>query len=116
MRSLKVTLESIPGSDAQVLGSEIELRQAFLNLLRNGIAAASSSSNRIIQAGWTVDDGEISFFVENEVSLNKQSPQGMGVGLIVAKAIARAHGGRIGFSDAAHRKVATTLVLPITAP
>lgn len=115
MRSLEVALESSPGPNAGVHGSEIELRQAFLNLLRNGIAAASSS-NRLIRAGWTVKDAQVTFFVENGVNWSKQTPQGMGIGLIIAKAIARAHGGSIGFSQAEPGKVATTLVLPITAP
>jgi signal transduction histidine kinase len=115
LHSLGVTLKNNTGADAHVLGSEIELRQALLNLLRNGMAAASCS-NRQLQVGWTTDGGEISFFVENEISGSKQTSHGMGIGLIIARTIARAHGGSISFSRPTAAKIVTTLALPIALP
>lgn len=111
-RSLRVTIEALPGSDANVMGSEIELRQALLNLLRNGIAAAAASS-RLVRTGWKVDRGQISFFVENDVDQKKQTQAGMGIGLIIARAIVRAHGGTIGFQHLTAEKVVTNLMLPV---
>jgi C4-dicarboxylate-specific signal transduction histidine kinase len=111
-RSLRVTIEALPGSDAYVLGSEIELRQALLNLIRNGIAAAAASSS-LVRTGWTVDGGQISFFVENDIYQHKQSQAGMGIGLIIARAIARAHAGTISFQHLTAEKVVTKLKLPV---
>jgi C4-dicarboxylate-specific signal transduction histidine kinase len=115
IRSLGVKLTSVTGPDARVLGSEIELRQALLNLLRNA-AVAAAGSNRLVKTGWIVEGGEISFFVENEVQDGKQTPAGMGIGLIIARAIARAHAGSIGYRQPTAGRVITTLALPIAEP
>jgi signal transduction histidine kinase len=58
-------------------------------------------------------DGSIRVWVENSVGNNARSHNGMGLGLIIARTIAQAHGGRLSIERTAAGAVRSTLDLPL---
>lgn len=80
-------------NDDVVHGYDIEIRQAILNLVNNAIAAAPEGSQITVRTRHTKGDVEI--VVINEVDPHTPRRAGMGVGLIVARSIAEAHGGHL---------------------
>ena len=92
-KAAQVVLEVRDGPDAIVMGQDIELRQALLNLLRNAIAASPCSGRVVI--GHAISAGRVFVTIENDHIARTASRGGMGVGLIIARSIAAAHGGTI---------------------
>jgi len=96
-RNARILLRIGPvGKDLAVLGQEIELVQALVNLVRNAIAASPGSSITI-----TVDriDNQGRVTIANVPSPDARPYPGMGVGTLVARAIVEAHGGGITRED-----------------
>lgn len=75
-----------------VLGHEIELAQILINLLRNAMQAAPGES---IVVRVEQEEEMIVIHVENPHVANVADQGGMGIGLLVARAITDAHGGTI---------------------
>ena len=101
-RSARVALEVRGERGLAVWGQGVELQQALVNLLRNAIAA--SPGREVIISTSILDDGMIGIEVANGLSIEKEQSSGMGVGLLVTRAIAEAYGGRlIGRSDKGER-------------
>lgn len=85
---------SFPGVTEHVVhGYDIEIRQAILNLVNNAAAAAPEGSEVTVQ---TRDaQGDVEIVVTNRLDPKATRRSGMGVGLIVARSIAEAHGGHL---------------------
>ena len=92
-KSANVQLELEGGPHACVLGQDIELRQALLNLVRNAIAASPTGGT--VRISHLVDGGRIRLSIENALPPSATFRPGMGIGLIVARSITEAHGGSI---------------------
>ena len=96
--------------DRQISGQIIELQQALLNLIRNAIAASPSGATVELYCSST--ERLIDIAIENELA-SRRHPMGMGVGLIIARSIAEAHGGTIMRDDPAPGRVRFQLRLPV---
>lgn len=110
-KAAQVALDVRDGPDAVVLGQDIELRQALLNLLRNAIAASPRAGQVVI--GHAVSAGRVLVTIENGQAKDGARRAGMGVGLIIARSIAAAHGGAITEQRPAPQRFRFTLDLPL---
>lgn len=110
-RNAKVSLDCAGGPDLSSSVNEVEVRQALLNLIRNAIAAAPKP-NGIVTVGWSAIEGSVRIWVENEVGSSRRSHNGMGLGLIIARTIAQAHGGGVSIA-ATSTGVRATLDVPV---
>ena len=111
-KAARVVLNFVPGTDAVVHGQEIELRQALLNLLRNAVAASPPLG--VVEIHHFVVGERAHISIENDTCSAKGKQSGMGVGLIIARSIAEAHGGTISKRSLDQGRILFVLDLPIT--
>ncbi|WP_454884298.1 ATP-binding protein [Sphingomonas oryzagri] len=105
-----VSIDFASGEEVTVLGQDIELRQALLNLVRNALGASARGGR--VSIAHQAADGRVRFVVENAVRAVEERRPGMGVGLIIARSIAEAHNGRIEVERPAPDRMRFTLDLP----
>lgn len=106
-----ITLDVRDGPDALVMGQDIELRQALLNLVRNAIAASPRPGTIVIDHAIAGD--RLLVRIVNAYSSGGSGRAGMGVGLIIARSIAGANGGTIREERVAPHSICFTLDLPL---
>ena len=98
-------------SNLIVLGQEVELAQAMMNLIRNAAQACGTGgevSLAVEQEGETVR-----LCVENGCAPGRSSQPGMGVGTMIARAIVEAHGGTLVRATEKNGRVRATITLPL---
>jgi nitrogen fixation/metabolism regulation signal transduction histidine kinase len=128
-----------PGPDVPFRADSDQLEQMFINLVRNAadavLEAAPESSGSSPQGDpekivvrWDADETNVTFTIEDRGPglLNPSNvftpfyttkPSGSGVGLVLSRQIAEAHGGRIEIGNRrSGRGCAVTVVLPRTLP
>jgi len=123
--SIKLVTEGEPGP---VVINRLQLQQALLNLFHNAIEALSQSEtpNRtlLVRCSRQEDQGVIVRVEDNGPgiapadqkrifdALSTTRPEGMGMGLVVARSVIRAHGGRLEVEPRASAGTAFTIHLP----
>lgn len=95
--------------DLSVMGQEIELVQALMNLTRNAVAAAPGRSVGVTVA---LDGDRALIRITNHLAQDAPAYGGMGVGTLVARAIVEAHGGTVVREDADDGRIAHIISLP----
>jgi len=106
--SVRLNIGEMP-ADLVIVGQEVELVQALVNLARNAVAAAPGGEVAITAAR---EEGHAVIRITNNVAPATEPHGGMGVGALVARAIVEAHGGRIIREDEADGHVVHHLSLP----
>jgi nitrogen fixation/metabolism regulation signal transduction histidine kinase len=112
-----------PGPAVHVQGDSDQLEQLLINLLRNAADAAIETSGGV-SAGWSVAAGYVEVWVEDEgrglaqtgnlfVPFFTTKPGGSGIGLVLSRQIAEAHGGSLTLENRRDREgCRATLRLP----
>lgn len=97
--------------DLVVLGQEVELAQALMNLLRNAAQACGAGSEVTLTAAREGTNATLT--VLNHCAPDQPPQPGMGVGTLVARAIVEAHGGTLARITDPAGTVRATIALPL---
>lgn len=107
-----------------------QLEQALINLVTNAVEATMEAGGAAVQIGYTVSETHLTITVEDEgtgvmdlsnlfVPFFSTKPEGDGIGLVLSRQIAEAHGGSLALmnrEDGVSKGCVATLRLPIQKP
>jgi len=139
MLETRVPVNLLPGPEVTLQADPDQLEQMLINLLRNAAEAVSpleangnpnGSKGTVprIDLAWRVIDGKLVLTIEDNgpglmnpgnvfVPFYTTKPAGSGIGLVLSRQIAEAHGGSLELSNRADEPgCRVTLVLPLIAP
>jgi signal transduction histidine kinase len=121
----RVSLE--PGPDLVVRADPDQLEQLLINLLRNSVDAALETGGGV-SVGWARRGDQLEVCIRDEgpglsntsnlfVPFFTTKPTGSGIGLVLSRQIAEAHGGNLTLENRTDRAGCEALLhLPLQAP
>ncbi len=120
------TIHVQPGVPVEVDADPDQIEQLLINLMRNAVDAALETGGGV-RVGWHQNSHRVSVCIEDDgpglanpsnlfVPFFTTKPQGSGIGLVLGRQIAEAHGGTLTLEPGpGGRGARATVTLPITA-
>ena len=121
---MRKAIDVHPGAPVAVQADPDQLEQLLINLMRNAVDAALETGGAV-RVGWQQNSHRVSVYIEDEgpglanpsnlfVPFFTTKPQGSGIGLVLGRQIAEAHGGTLTLEPrAGARGARATVTLPI---
>ncbi len=120
----RLPIQVCPGPDVTIEADGDQLDQLLINLVRNGVDAAMETGGKV-EVGWGLGNGTLDVWVRDEgpglsdtknlfVPFFSTRPGGSGIGLVLSRQIAEAHGGALALANRRDRGgCIATLSLPV---